>query len=137
MEGKMIKSSITTGLLLLSLNVSAGNLEKFNIRVKAEGQDLIITATGEEQPPSLSDAVNQVLIRIIGTTMYRNDLYAPEDKFAPIAFRLVVEGGKAKIIGGNGFESSSKYPNFFNASLVKQAGLSIGEWITEVEKQLD
>jgi hypothetical protein len=133
--GEKMRKFIISLALIVSGTLFAADVGDLNLSVNRKGEDLIITATGKGHAPDLSQAVDNVLQKKIGTYRYRNDVYAPEHNFGPTPARLAIVDGEYKFVGGDGFNSSSKYPNFFNSPLIKNTDWSSEVWISEIRNE--
>jgi hypothetical protein len=95
-----MKAILISSVLIIAGTLFAADVDNLSLSVSRDGEDLIVTATGKGRMPDLSQAVDKVLQKKIGTYLYRDDVYAPEHNFGPKPSRIAKVDGEYRLVGG-------------------------------------
>jgi len=91
--------------------------ETFLLIVEKEWYNLIISCDGIGMP-DISTCVDEILNELIGTHIYRKDVYAPNFNYQPKPSTLKLVNGQVQLVKEEGSIQKLTYTNFFNAELI-------------------
>ena len=134
-----MRSFLMAFVFIGSASIVAGNIEKYDIKVEAKRDNLVISARFTREMPAyfLQAAADRVLIAKIGTRDHRTDDQNVKTYSASQPQnRLEIVDGIPKIIIGPS-RSVLQYHGFFDAKPIRDAKLSEADWILSFKTELD
>jgi len=107
----------------------------YNIKIYQDVMNLVIKGGNDITLIDISNIVDNVLIKLIGTIVYRDDCYNPIHSCWPHKSKLIFdENGLARLVTPEGHRNRSIYFNFFNAPKIIEKNV---DWISEIKKEFE